>query len=347
MIMPGSGIGSNILSLLVNSPTMQRYVPVLALGGTIASVQSPNGTITPTLGAEELISLTPIPSDVHVYERTLCKRPSTELRLRDLIRVRRIIDRLAINGASGIVVTQGTDSLEEAAFALNILGYMRPPIVVTGAMQASSASNSDGPTNLEDAIRIAASPEARGCGVLVVMNSEIHAARFVQKRHTVNAAAFKSDPMGPIGWVTEGRVRIPFRPRRMPIVCIHRLQKDARVALFKVAIGASEAALLNQLEKLGYQGAVIEGMGGGHVPRVLLKTLREITHKMPVVFASRTSGGAVLRNTYGFPGSERDLQAAGVIPAGSLDGLKARVLLSLLIQAGATRLSIQRRFSAY
>jgi L-asparaginase len=249
-----------------------------------------------------------------------------------LIDLGRAIEEAFRGGSVGVVVTQGTDTLEECAFALDLLVDSDLPIVVTGAMQNPAQPGSDGPANLVAAVQVAISKEARGLGVLVVMNDEIHAARFVRKTHTTSRATFQSPTIGPVGWVNEGRVRIPFRIS--PLEKIHHgtAIHVPKVAIVTMSLGGDDAQL-KQIEAMGYRAVVIEGFGGGHVPSALVPTIEDLATRIPVVLTSRTGSGEILISTYGFAGSEMDLLARGVISAGALDGLKARVLLTLVLSS--------------
>jgi L-asparaginase len=242
------------------------------------------------------------------------------------------------------VVTQGTDTIEESAFALGILVASPKPVVVTGAMRNPTLPGADGPANLLAAVQVASSPETQGLGCVVVLNDEIHANRFVRKMHTTSTSAFRSPLAGPIGWVHEGRPRVVARHSPHVHVDIASGTPIPPVALLKVSIG-DDSRLLGEILGLGYAGLVVEGFGGGHVPEPLAPVLGELTARMPVVLASRTGSGEVLRETYGFEGSESDLLNRGLISAGLLDGLKSRVLLSLLLASGASRDAIAKSFA--
>jgi L-asparaginase len=258
--------------------------------------------------------------------------PSPSITLAQVLVLRDEIATRVAAGSRGVVLTQGTDSIEEVAFTLDLLWDGDAPLVVTGAMRNPSLAGPDGPGNVLAATRVAASEAARGLGALVVMNDEIHAARFVRKVHTSNLAAFQSLVTGPIGWVSEGHVRIVTRPVGRMFIPLAAGAAIPPVALVRVALG-DDGRMLSNLAGLGYRGAVIEGMGGGHVPEVAMPLVRELSRQMPVILASRTGSGDVLAETYRFAGSEIELLEAGLISAGQLDGLKARLLLSLCLAA--------------
>jgi L-asparaginase len=220
------------------------------------------------------------------------------------------------------------------------------PVVVTGAMRNPTLPGADGPANLLAAIQVGASDAARGLGTMVVLNDEIHAARFVRKTHTSNSATFRSDPVGPLGWVSEGIPRVVLHPVGRHKIALSEDAQDRPVALHTVTLG-DDGRVLSTIEEQGYAGLVIEAMGGGHVPSVMVENLEDLAGKIPVILASRTGGGEVLRATYGFVGSEVDLLERGLIYAGPLDGLKARLFLALLLRSGATKEEIRDSFDSW
>jgi L-asparaginase len=238
-------------------------------------------------------------------------------------------------GVDGAVVIQGTDTIEESAFLLDLLVGGDQPVVVTGAMRGAAMPGADGPANLLAAARVAASEPARGLGTLAVLNDEIHAARFVQKSHTALPSAFTSPGVGPLGLVAEERVRILTRVARTPVMAAQD-GPPRPVALVRWAMG-DDGRMLGALAGLGYRGAVIEGMGAGHVPADAAEAVGALAAAMPVVLASRCASGPVFSETYGYPGGEIDLVRRGAIPGGMLSGLKARLLLGLALRGGAGR----------
>jgi L-asparaginase len=319
-------------------------VVLYSTGGTIASVGGPAGQATPRLGAGELIAALPGLGQVAELEAvTLRQVPSPELGLADLVELSRKTAEAVDAGADGVVITQGTDTMEESAFVLDLLWEREAPLVVTGAMRTPEQAGADGPANLLAAVRVAASAAARGLGCVVVMNDQIHAARFVRKAHTTNPGAFGSPACGPLGWVAEGRVRVVARPPRLPALRLDQVPEEVPVALVRAALG-DDGRLLRALPGLGYRGVVVEATGGGHLPRSWVPLLEELGWTMPVVLASRTGAGELLRRTYGFPGSETDLLARGLVPAGALDGLKARLLLMLVLATGGGREEVAETF---
>lgn len=295
-----------------------------------------DGGAVPSLTAEDLVGAVPELALVgNISAETFRSVPGAHLRLPDLVALAAEIDGSTggTRPPDGVVVTQGTDTLEETAFALDLLCRTDRPIVVTGAMRTPAQPGADGPANLLASCRTAAAPHARGYGVLVVLDDTIHAARFVGKRHTSRPSAFVSEPAGPVGWIAEDRVRLPLRPRQRVHLDVPADAPSPRVALVTATVGDD----LDHLDHLaGFDGVIVEAFGAGHLPAVVVDRLSAVAERLPVVLASRTGAGEVFRGTYGFAGSERDLLSRGLVPAGALDGPKARLLLALSLASSGT-----------
>lgn len=320
-------------------------VSVLALGGTIASTNAGAG-VTPRLDASELVQSVPALADVARIEAdTFRQLPSPELTLSDLSALAAEINQRLASGDSGVVVTQGTNTVEETAFVLDLLVEGDGPVVVTGAMRNPTLPGADGPANLLAAVSTAASQQARNLGCLVVFADEIHAARFVRKAHTQSISPFRSAPSGPIGWLSEGKVRIGAHPTGRRQLQLGNVAEPPPIALLSFGAG-DEGWLLAAVEPAGYRGLVIEATGGGHVTARCVDELECLAGKMPVVLASRTAAGEVLQQTYSFVGSETDLIRRGLIPAGAMTGAQARMLLRLLLAANAPLGEIGAAFEA-
>lgn len=319
---------------------------VLSLGGTITMVPSDSGGIEPKLGAAELVASVPALAEVAEIEaRSPFRLPSPSLSPGNLVEVAQMIEKGFAFGFDGAVVIQGTDTIEESAFILDLLVGGEKPVVVTGAMRGADAPGADGPANLLAAARVAAAAEARGLGTLAVLNYDIHAARFVQKSHTTLPSAFCSPLVGPLGAVVEGRPRFFVRVSRAPTLSSAD-GPPASVALVKWAMG-DDGRMMRVLPGLGYAGVVVEGMGAGHVPADAAPILGDLSAMIPVVLASRAMTGPVFTRTYGYPGSEIDLIARNVVPAGYLSGLKARLLVGFILRAKVDRGAVAAAFAPY
>jgi L-asparaginase len=322
------------------------YVSILALGGTIASIPTGGPLAQPTLTADDLAALVGGARGVPALQtESLLQAPSGDLSFGAVATVAQRVRGVIADGAIGVVITQGTDTLEETAFQLDLLLDVGQPVVVTGALRNPALPGADGGANLLAAIRVAAAPAAAGLGVLVVMNDEIHAARFVRKTHTHRPSAFASPAAGPLGWIAEDRVRIALRLAE-PAPTIGWRGEPPDTPLVTLGLSTPTAALGPYLEHPP-AGLVIAGFGVGHAPSWTAPTIGALAAKLPVVLASRVGAGEVFRGAYGYPGSETDLLGRGCIGAGYLDAFKARVLLALLLGEGADRQRIVEVFARF
>jgi L-asparaginase len=318
-------------------------VAVLTLGGTIAMTSQGKAGATPQLSAADLLAAVPglddVPVDLEVHE--FRRVPGASLSYGDLLDLAREIQTLDVDG---VVVTQGTDTIEETAYLLHLVHEGQAPVVVTGAMRNASQAGADGPANILAAVRVAADPASRHLGGLVVFGEEIHAAEWVRKTHSSSPTAFTSYP-GPIGYVAEDRVVISSRPRERYALPIPQPTRPARTAIATLTLGDDGAVL----EALGscVDGLVVAAFGVGHAPAACLEALTALATRRPVVLASRTGSGPVLRSTYGFPGSESDLLARGLISAGSLPPVKANVLLRLILSSDSTSYAVRGLFAQF
>ena len=299
--------------------------------------------VVPSLNASDLIAAAPeLDVVARIEAHTFLCQASMELRFSDIARLASLIRSAVARGASGVVVTQGTDTIEETAFQLDLLLDVSAPVVVTGALRSPAQVSADGTANLLHAVRVAAAPAAGGLGVLVVMNEEIHAARFVRKSHTHKVGAFASPTVGPLGWIVEDRVRLVLRPvERLPT--LEWVAEPPFVPIITIGLG-TDAQLIECVGASEPAGVVIAALGAGHVPSRCLESLTALAARVPVVLASRCGAGEGFRHTYGYSGGEMDLLGRGLISSGALDASKARVLLSLLLGAGADRERIERTF---
>ena len=326
---------------------MLPKVAIFAMGGTIAMAERGEHGVKPSLGADALVEAVPQLAEVASIEaETFRLLPSPEVTIPDLFALADAIEQAVADGARGVVVTHGTDTMEESAFVLDRILAVDAPVVLTGAMRNPTLAGPDGPANLLNSVSLAVHEPARGLGVMVVMNDEIHAARYVQKGVTSNPAAFRSMPAGPLGWFAEGAVRVAGRPGPRRTIAVARDAEVAPVALLTVTLG-DDGRLIEQALDAGYRGIVMECTGGGHAAAWVADKLADAARRVPVIMASRTGAGEMLRQTYDFKGSEIDLLARGLISAGWLDGLKARLLLTLLLMAGADEGAIQDAFAAW
>ncbi|MGE5292882.1 MAG: asparaginase [Micromonosporaceae bacterium] len=323
-----------------------KRVTVFALGGTIAMTPgSAADGARPALSGRQLLASVPGLADtgarltVHDFRQV----PGASLTLADVIGLAAAIGEQERDGADGIVVTQGTDTIEETAYALDLLHHTDTPVVVTGAMRHPGMAGADGPANILSAVQVAASPAARGMGCIVVFADQVHAARHVRKTHSTSIAAFASPGSGPLGQVAEGTIRLHARATGRLRVTGVRGDAIPRVTLITITLGDDGELVEHAAARSG--GLVIAAFGAGHVPAVAVPALEKAASRIPVVLTTRTGAGPVLSRMYGFSGSERDMLGRGLISGGSLHPLKARVLLQLLLAAGAQRPRVATAFA--
>jgi L-asparaginase len=317
-------------------------VTVLAAGGTIA-MRGAGTHATPALDGEALVAAVPELAGVTGLEvRSLRNLPGSQMTADDALEVARAAARCAADGA-GVVVTHGTDTIEETAFLCDLLHGGDAPVVFTGAMRPGSAPGADGPANLIDAVAVAGSYAAAGLGALVAFAGELHAARAARKVDSTGPAAFGSPRNGPIGRVGEGHVEIWARPPRRPPLDPERL--DARVEIVAAPLGA-DGALVEAALDAGAEGLVAQLLGAGHAPPAFMAALDRAAGRVPVVAVCRPERGAILHSTYGFEGSERDLRASAVIPAGALSAPAARIKLMACLGAALDADAIRAAFAS-
>ena len=304
-----------------------RRLIVLSAGGTI-SMGGPDGA-KPRHGADELVAALGL-DELRIETRTILNVPSAHLSLGDQLEICRQARDAARRGI-GVVVTHGTDTLEETAMLCDLLHDAAAPVVFTGAIRPSGAPGADGPANLLDAISVAASAAAAGLGVLVVFGGEIHHARCVRKTDTTSLTAFSSPQTGPLGRVTEGHPTIWSQMPRNPPLDPPDL--DRRVLIVPSASG-DDGALAQAALSTDPDGLVIGTLGAGHLRPAVLSTFAAAAERIPIVAYSRPERGVVLHGTYGYEGSERDLRDTGIIPAGFLSPQAARMKLLACLSAG-------------
>lgn len=307
------------------------------LGGTVTMTPGPDGGLVPALDAGQLLAAVPGLAEVADVEAVSGElRPGASLTFPAVLEAGARAAAAVHGGCAGAVVVQGTDTLEETAYLLDLYWADDAPLVATGAMRSPGQPGADGPANLLAAVTVAASTPARGLGAVAVLADEVHAARYVAKGDSVAPHAFRSPSFGPVGRVVEGRVAVAGRPERHAALP-PPVDPSVRVGLLEVTLGDTGLDLLAGVESAGLAGLVVAAAGAGHVPAAAVPALEALAARMPVVLASRTGAGPVLLATYGFPGSERDLLARGLLPAGWLAPRKARLLLWALLAAGLPR----------
>lgn len=333
------------------------HIHILALGGTIATRPDATGAMQMGLGADDLVAAVPRLAELaDIAAETVSRVGSHSLGFDQIHALAAKIKSLKVDG---VVVTQGTDTLEETGFLLDLLLDLDIPVIVTAAMRNPALTSPDGPGNLLAAVRVACDPwmrrRARALGVLAVMLDEVYAVADVLKGHPTRLDAFVSPQTGPLAALVEDRVVPMSLPVRDAIVAarsrLASLSTQAHpVALFWMSLDRSGRvvdALIEAPDRLGYRGVVLGAMGGGHLPERMTDTAKRLAGVLPTVVSPRAGGGPMLRHTYGGPTSEIALREAGLIWGGRLHPLKARVLLETCLRAGLDRAAIGEIFDGW
>ncbi|MGR3377872.1 asparaginase [Salipiger abyssi] len=315
---------------------MNKTVVLIATGGTIASTEdAAEGAVNANLSGHDLLArLHSRPEGISVREEAFGALGSYALDLGMAHRLcRRIAAILENPEVVGVVVTHGTDTMEESAYLSDILVTSEKPVVFTGAQRHAGEPDTDGPRNIADAIRCAASDALRGIGTVVLFEGDIHAAREVSKTHTSRVDAFRSAGLGKLGEVDGGEVYLYRRPTQRVHVATKRL--ESRVELMLLGLGTSPEYLDFCLQS-GVKAVVLAAFGRGNAPRGFADAVRRLsTHNIPVIVASRCPEGRTLP-VYGRDSGGCSLAAAGAYFSGSLSPIKARLLMSALLGAGLT-----------
>lgn len=307
-------------------------VAIIFTGGTISMQIDENiKAAVPALGGQEVLSyvkdvsnIADIEVDDYISLPSPYITPSIMLNLAK--HVQTYIDR---DDITGVIITHGTDTLEETAYFLDLNLRTEKPIILVGAMRSVSELGYDGPSNLVAAIRTAISPDARNKGVLVVMNGDINAANEVMKTHTMALDTFKSLEFGPLGIVDDNQVLF-YRSSTHISTHIPTNKIEEQVYLIKVVAGM-DGDLVDYYIIKGAKGLVIEALGRGNVPPMMVPAIKKaIESGIKVILVSRCPKGRVFDN-YGYPGGSKKLREMGVIFGGNLSGQKARIKLMLAL----------------
>ena len=315
-------------------------LPILsigALGGTVSMrTTQPGSGAQPVITGEALLDgISQLYDGLDVHIENLCLIPSASLDFSLLLEVLIWAQEQVTLGVQGIVITQGTDTLEETAFFLDLLWDADVPLVLTGAMHPSDHPGADGPANLLDASRVALDTQSRKRGVLVVMNGQIHQPLHVRKCSSITLDAFNSPFFGPAGLMLENRVLYLRKACARTVLPMPR-SIHHKVALLPATLSA-DTVLLEHVLALGYDALVVSAFGAGHVSVEWVDLIEQVTTEIPVLVASRTGSGPTAEASYGFIGSEMDLIDRGALMCGFLCPYKARILIWLLIGCGHAR----------
>ena len=315
--------------------TSRPHVAVVFTGGTISMRFDPaaGGPVPALSGAEILAQVPGLEAFATVSAVDFARLPGPHMTPGRMLELARVTGTQLENPATtGVVITHGTDTLEETACLLDLVLASDKPVVLVGAMRNSSELGWDGPANLRSAVRVAAEPAARGQGVLVVMNDQILAAADATKTHTEAVDTFRSREGSALGFVDKDRVFITRRRVAREHIPADRLEE--RVEIVKLSAG-SDGRVIRWLLEDGVRGLVIEGLGRGNAPVTAIEAVEQAVRSgFPVVIASRCPRGRVL-DTYAYAGAGRQFKKLGAILAGTIPSHKARLKLMLLLGMGA------------
>ena len=318
-----------------------KQITLISTGGTIAMTRNAEtGGLSPALSAEDLARAAGVTESVSLETIAFSDIPSEYMTPAMMLSLSRVIETAA-EASDGIVITHGTDTMEETAYFLSLVLKTEKPVILTGAMKSASDENPDGPGNLALAVRAAQDEKAGGRGVLVCMNGKIFDARHVSKKHTTSVDAFDAGAYGPVAREEDGK--IIWREKEPKKGFLTPAHMESRVWIVTCGAGTEGDILRAALrEKVG--GVVIEALGCGNVPESIAREVPKIVSAgIPVVITSRIAEGGV-KVEYDGIGGLGALVSEGAISGGTLSGPKARILLMTALGAGKTRAEISEIF---
>lgn len=322
-------------------------VVVLSTGGTIASKQDPvKGGYVPALSGEELVAAVPaIKKIAQIQVEQISNIPSPDMTPEIWLRLAgRVNELLAKPEIVGIVVTHGTDTLEETAYLPDLTTVSVKPVILVGAQRPASDSDSDGPRNLLDAIRVAIAPEAASKGVMVVMNGQISAARDVTKTNTNRVETFRGLEFGQLGVADTEKVRFYRAPLRRQTFAVDSRTQLGRVDIVMSYAGADGLVIRSLLRDDAVQGFVVAGTGLGDVSGSMFDAIQQARERgIPVVISTRVPTGRVFPLGAG-KGSALALKRIGCVLADDLSPQKARILLMLALTKTHDPAALQKYF---
>ena len=321
-----------------------KKIAIIFNGGTISmKIDEKIKAAVPSLSAEEIMSMIPgVEEYAEIEAYTFSSMPSPHMTLETMLKLSKFTTELVEReDIDGVVITHGTDTLEETAYLLDLTVRTKKPVVVTGAMRSGSELGYDGPFNLATSICTAISDEAVGRGVLVCFNGELNSASEVTKANSMALNAFRTPNFGPIGIVDNDNVIFYRDANYSEKYDVSEIKKQ--VALIKCVVDMDSSYIDYLIEK-GCGGIVIEALGRGNVPPKMVEGIKKaIELEIPVVVVSRCFEGRVFES-YGYEGGGKQLKNLGVIFGDTLPGQKARIKLILAINSGMNIHEVARVF---
>lgn len=335
-----------------------KKIAVFHTGGTIAMEKDDNASVNIT-GGNAITEITAAAFKDNFLDNTQIKLlehetpifgapiPSPYITEEHMLKLRKaILNKIKTDDIDGVVITHGTDTLEETAYFLDITVPHTIPVVLTGAMRPANETGSDAVKNYQCAIKVDASDQAKNMGTMVVMNEEIHAARSVTKTHTTNLSTFKSPDLGHIGTIAaDGTV---IFNRILPTTPCYEVDALTKKVLLVKAYAGIDSLIFNAIETLPIDGLVIEALGAGNVPASIVPCLQKIEKRgIPIIIASRCVSG-MAQPIYSYPGggkSLKDEELKSVIFASGLSGAKARLKLAVVLENFSNLEDIEAEFA--
>jgi L-asparaginase len=328
------------------SATVKKRVSIVFTGGTISMGFDPvAGGPVPMFSGAEIIARVPGLEDyAEIRSIDFARLPGPHMtpgRMLELAgRIQTELDDASVDGA---VVTHGTDTLEETAYLLDLVLTSAKPVILVGSMRNSADLGWDGPANLRAAVRVAADPQARELGVLVVMNDQLLAATEATKTHVEALETFQSRDFGPVGFLDKDRLMVLHR--RVVREHIPAARVEENVEIIKLSAG-SDGTLVRSAVQAGMRGLILESLGRGNVPVTAIGAVEQaLGSGLPVVITSRCPRGRIL-DTYAYEGSGKHLKRLGAILGGLLPSHKARIKLMLLLGGGSDLARIRASFAS-
>ena len=323
------------------------HVAVGSMGGTIAMAPATEGGgVSPALGSDDLVAAVPELAQVaDITSRSTCNVPSPSISFENLLDALAFAHEMVEEGAAGVVLTHGTDTLEESAYFLDLLWDRPEPLILTGAMRSSQMAGADGPANLLGAVVAAQTPELRDFGVLVVLDDEVHLARTVTKSHANAVWTFESLDWGPVARLFENQARVMMKPAHHHPAFPVPQQITPSIPILKMGL-EEDGRYITAVADAGVDGIVLAGAGAGHLTVSMADAAEvAVSAGIPVILATRQCAGTTAVASYDYPGSEMDCFRRGLIGAGYLSPIKARILLIVLTALGASQERIAQEFA--
>ncbi|WP_312221727.1 asparaginase [Streptococcus parasuis] len=306
-----------------------KKILVLHTGGTISMQADQNGAVESS-PINPMTQVTSPLENIEVVSVDFFNLPSPHIQIDHMMMIYKKI-REEASHFDGFVITHGTDTLEETAYFLDTMSIPQKPIVMTGAMRSSNELGSDGIYNYRTALRVAADEKSADKGVLVVMNDEIHAAKYVTKTHTTNVSTFQTPTHGPLGLVTKREVlffKAADKRVRFDLQAINGV-----VPIIK-SYADMDTILLDALVEAPISGLVIEALGAGNLPPASIAAIKKLINKqLPIVLVSRCFNG-IAEPVYAYDGGGIQLEELGVLFVKELNSQKARIKLLIAVNAG-------------